>query len=227
MFEELLKIIGDNEAGKNLVEKIKSQQEELSSKYNSMEVKFNEAVETRNKAKEKLNLVKTKFGLEEISDEALDGVKKGKADEQVIAEIENLKKALSQEVEAKKEIENSYKSKLQNMALDNAFANSGLVDIAANKETLSILKGLAKQGATFNDNEKIVFKNEDGSTALVDGRPMTIEDKIKQISSNEAYAGLFKPTTQGGAGTQNTAGTATPNNFSGLSATEMMKQGRK
>ena len=228
-FEKLLGIIGDNAEAKEIVEKIKESQDELAKAYNQMEIKFNEAKEGRDKVKEQLRLVKNKFGLEELNEEALEKALKMKGDERFTAEIENLKKTLEEEVNKRKEVENSYKSKLQEVMLDNAFANSGLVELAANKETLKILKMLAKEGATFDENNNIVFKNPDGSTAIVDGRPMTIEDKIKQISSNEAYAGLFKPTVNSGANTSpdGVGGVKGGSIPEGLSATEMMKMGRR
>lgn len=232
LFEELLAVIGDNAKAKEIVERIRKAQDDLADKYNAMEVKFNEAKEGRDKVKAQLRVVKSKLGIEEISEEVLDeALKKNKnGDNALKAEIDNLKNALKEEVEKKKQIEQSYKTKLQEMALDNAFANSGLVELAANKETLKILKMLAKEGAVLGDDGKIVFRNEDGSTKMVEGRAMTIEDRVKELAANEAYAGLFKPQTKGGAGT--------PPDLRGgikggqveigkVSAVELMKMGRK
>jgi len=152
-------------------------------------------------------------------------VLKGKGSD---AEVQNLKSQLEKAVAEKGEIEATYKGKLSSYALKSELSKTGLAQKALNGEVYQILEGLALNGASYTDDGKVVYRNDDGSTKYTNGKEMTLDDRVNELSNSQSYASLFKPIGTGGTGAkppQN--GSTTSDKTAGLSAVEKMNIGRK
>ena len=203
-YEQLLALIGDNAEAKTFIESIQATSTANIDKINTLERQSGEFKGSLDKFKQGNTLVKSLLGLETINEdtlnEALGKLKGGKGDEASLAEIANLKDLLQKSTDSNTTLTTDYNGKLQTMALDNEIANSGFGTQVANEAMFGIVKGLVKQGATYEDG-KIVYKNEDGSTAYgSNNQPMGIADKMNALKSDVNYAGLFKPDANGGSG---------------------------
>lgn len=218
-FEQIKKLLEGNEDALKIVGDLESSQTQLVSRLNVLEVDSKAAFQKRDELKQKLNLVKTKFGIDEIDEDNLSKIGK-KTDD---AELNNLKSLLDKTSKEKQEIENSYKSKLSNLALKTELTKTGLAQKAINQEVYGILEGLALDGAYYDDSGTISFKNADGSTTYVNGKPMTLEDKVKMLEQSEAYKPLFRPVGVGGTGANpNSNGTQTKTSSLGQTKEERL-----
>lgn len=231
MFKELLELVGDNERGKEIIASLQTTSENNVATINKLEGQVSDIASTRDKFKSGNSLVKSVLGLDEVNEDSLnaylESAKKGKGDEQSIAEINNLKELLKQATDNVQTVTTGYESKLSTMALDNEIANSGVGASFSNEAMAKIGLGLIKSGATYEDG-KIVYKKEDGSTLYnTAGTPMTISDKLSELKSDANYTGFFKPDTNSGGGTPPNQGGGDNNQLPQMNATEKMKQGRK
>ncbi len=195
MFEELKNLLDSKEDGLKLLSDIEANQNALTSKLNSLEVDSKKAFSTRDELKMKLNLVKSKLGVDDIDDEVLTKALRGKTDD---AELNNLKSLLEKTSREKEEIEAGYKSKLSNFALKTELQKTGLSQKALNQDVYEILENIALKGAFYDDSGAVIYKNEDGSTTYINGKPMTLSDKVATLEQSEAYKPLFRAVGTGG-----------------------------
>lgn len=200
-FAKLMGLIGENEDAMELAKQLEASMNELTSKVNSQELKIQDTIQSRDKVKDKLKLFKEKTGIEEITAETIEEFLKVKPDEKTALEINNLKDQLEKAVQERSDIEDTYKMKMSDLVLKTELNKTGLAQQALNPESYQLLEGLVLNGASYTDEGKIVFKNTDGTTSFVDGREMTLQDKVDSLISNGAYSGLLKPTGNGGSGT--------------------------
>lgn len=204
MFAQLKKLLEGNDEALGILGEIEKTQSELTQTVNSLEVKFSEARDGRDKVKSQLRFVKDKLGVEELNEDTLAKALKQKGDD---AELLNLKAQLEKTAKEKEEIESSYKGKLSNYVMKTELSKTGLAQDAYNSEMYQILEGLVLTGATYQDDGKITFKNEDGSTVYSDkGKPMSLEDKVALIKADPRYAPMFKGGTTSGTGSGNKTG---------------------
>jgi len=202
--EKLREIVGDNEEGLKILDEVASTQTELTTKLNTYEVDAKKAFATRDELKTQIKTVKEKLGLEELSDEALEKVLKGKKTDD--AEVNNLKAMLEKTTKEREEIESGYQVKLSEYVLKSELTKTGLAQKAINGEMYGILETLALKGARTDDNGAIIFTNEDGSTKYMNGKPMTLADRVAELENSEAYAPMFKPSGKGGTGAGKSGG---------------------
>lgn len=226
--EALLALLGENEEAKNFVSEMNANTESLTRRINVLETDSRKAFETRDTTKQKARKLLDKLGLDDldnVDDELLDKVLKNKGSD---AEVQNLKAQLEKAVAEKGQIESTYKSKLSDYALKTELTKTGLAQQALNGEVYAILEGLALQGAHYTDDGKIVFRNEDGSTKYVNGKEMTLNDRVSELSASQSYASLFKPQGTGGTGANpNPNNTSTVKIVDGISGTDKMKLARQ
>jgi len=224
--EELkVKLDGDTEAI-SLLNDIESTQNALTKRVNVLETDSAKAFETRDRVKGEMTKLLSKLGLSEASEEAIEKLLKGKGGDD--AELQNLKTQLEKAVNEKVEVENTYKAKLSTFALKSELTKTGLAQKALNGEVYAILEQLALDGAAYTDDGKIVYRNPDGSTKYANGKEMSLEDRVQELSTSASYASLFKPTGTGGSGTKpSTTTTSTSSESKPLSAVEKMNAGRK
>jgi hypothetical protein len=122
------------------------------------------------------------------------------------------------------EIENGYKQKLSDFALKAELTKTGLAQKAINPSMYSVLEQVALHGAVYEDGV-VKFVNADGSTQYHNGKALTLGDRVEQLNGTPEYAPLFVP--QGKGGTGGKGGGESVVDFGKMSATEMMKAGRK
>lgn len=202
--QELKALLGDNEEAIKHYEEAVGTQEELTKRLNFLETDAKKAFTARDELKNQLKTVKEKLGLEDITDEALEKVLKGRKSDD--AEVNNLKSMLEKATKEREEIESGYKSKLSEFVLKSELTKTGLAQKAINGEMYGILESLALKGAKTDENGVIIFTNEDGSTKYVNGKPMTLADRVAELENSEAYAPMFKPNGKGGTGAGRSGG---------------------
>lgn len=226
--EALLALLGENEEAKKFVSDMGANTESLTKRINVLENESKSAFQKRDETKSKAKRLLDKLGIDDldgIDDEILDKVLKGKGSD---AEVQNLKAQLEKAVADKGEIENTYKSKLSDYALRTELTKTGLAQNALNGEVYSILEGLALKGAHYTDEGRIVFRNEDGSTKYVNGKEMTLNDRVTELSGSQSYASLFKPQGIGGTGANpNPQTTGTVKIIEGVSGVDKMRLARQ
>lgn len=199
-FAKLRDAIGDNEAAINIAKSLEESMASLTSQVNKLELKNDELLKDNGKTRDKFRLVREKLGIEDLTEENINAVLKSKPDEKSQAELANLKAQLEKAYADKDSIENTYKTKMGDLVLKTELNRTGLAQKALNADTYMLLEGLVLSGASYNEDGGISFKNDDGSTSYIDGKPMTLEDKVNQLIGNPSYVGLFKPQGQGGGG---------------------------
>lgn len=200
---KLKEVIGDNEEAIGIVSEIEKVQASLTDRVSFLEKDSKTAFEKRDHAVGELKTALEKLGIEDFSDESLSRLKKGGDSS---AEVENIKKQLEEAINTKSQLENEYMSYKQTVALESAIAEAGVAAEVANPEMFKIVKNLLQSGATINDDGTVGYKNPDGTTMYVDGKPLTLSDRVNQLASDEAYAGLFKPRGVGGSGSKGSKG---------------------
>lgn len=222
MLEKIKAFLEGNEEAMAVYNEAEKSVSELTTKINLLEVDSRKAFQTRDELKSKINAIKTKLGVEDITDEALDGILKGKKGDDT--ELNNLKSLLQKAESDKMEIENGYKQKLSDFALKAELTKTGLAQKAINPAMYSVLEQVALQGAVYEDGV-VKFVNADGSTQYHNGKALTLSDRVEQLNGTPEYAPLFVP--QGKGGTGGKGGGESVLDFGKMSATEMMKAGRK
>jgi len=232
--EQLLALLSDNSEAKTFVTSLNEKAtnaDTLITKVNGLESKNAEIIASRKNQDGKYKEMLKLLGVEELTPEAVESFKKtGKGgDAALVAELENVKGLLEKATNESQTITSDYEGKLQSMALRQALANAGLGANVANEAMYKIVADLVSDGAVF-ENDTVVYKKGDVTTYGADGKPLTLEGKISELKANENYTGLFKTDIKPGGGTspnQNRPGGGTPKDTKGISATEMMKTGRK
>jgi len=232
-FKTLLALLSDNSAAQTFLTALNTQAENantLITKVNDLEGKNAEIIASRKHNDTKYAEMLKLLGVEELTPEAVETFKKINkgGDEALKAEIDNLKGLLEKAGNEHTTLTSDYEGKLQSMALKNALANAGLGANVANEAMYGIVAGLVSEGAIY-ENDTVVYKKGDVTIYGDDNKPLTLEGKITQLKADESYTGLFKTDIKPGGGTpphQRTPGGA-PKDTKGLSATEMMKAGRK
>jgi len=217
-FEKLRSFVGDNEDGINYVDKIEKEANELVEKVNSLETAKNGTLEDLKKFKQGNSLVKEKLGLEQLNEEALDEALKGlgnsKADEKTKAEIEQLKSKLDEANKQKDETVQQYENRLSDMALTNNIRDLGVGQLASTKIAEQTILSELKKGAVL-DGDKIVYKNEDGSTVYNGTSIMTPDKKLEQMRSDENWKPFFRADVKSGGGASESKGDGSANKIGG------------
>ena len=158
-------------------------------------------------AAEKRDQLKTTIreatGLEEITVDDLKSVlgNGGEQTEVLQKEISQLQDRLGKTANAVDDVSKQYEAKIFNLQMDRA-ANM----LGADQEVHSIhayqtvLKELSN-GAFFNDDGSIGYKNEDGTTAYgSNGKELTLQGKYEQLKNDDTFTYLFKEQFKTGGG---------------------------
>ncbi len=227
--QKLIELLNDNEEAVNFVSGLAQTTESLTKKINVLEGDAKKAFETRDATKQKAKKLLDRLGLDDfdnVDDDLLDKVLKGKGSD---AEVQNLKAQLEKAVKEKGEIENSYKGKLSSYALKTELNKTGLAQKALNAEVYAILENIALSGASYTDDGKVVFKNDDGSTKYMNGKEYTLDDRVLELSSSSSYAPLFKAEGKGGTGTnpQQRQSATTQTSVTGVDKMKLARQTNK
>jgi len=224
-FEKLIGLVGDNTEALEVIKVLETATKSNVETINNLELKVANITETRDKYKQGNDLIKKTFGIDNINDETIEGLKSSKGNKDNEAELQNLKNQIDLAQKERTDVETSYKAKLSDMALRNALSKTGLAQRAINPEMYEILEGIALKGAVY-ENDNIIFKNDDNSTKYHNNKPMSLSDRVEELSTSSSYATMFKAEGTGGGGAGNGTKTKT-GDTQNMSATELMNAGRK
>lgn len=230
MFEALEQQLEGNEAALTELQKVKENYTNLSGEVGTLEAKLNDSISKRDKFKGFSQIVKSKLGFEEgeeLSEDTitakinslLEGTKKEGDNKSNIykAEIAKLEEELGRQKGSFEQEINVYKNDMLNTQIDlQLFKNSAQIN-AVNAKAHEMIMSELKKGVSFEDG-KLIFKNEDGTTARKNGVPLTLKDRIEDLRSNEDLAFLFKSDAKSGSGTQTVSTSGATNGGKELSA---------
>ena len=197
MLDKLKPFLEGNEEALNILKEVEGNITQLTGKLNTLEVDSKKAFDARDSLKAQIRLAKEKLGLEDLTEEALTKVLKGKSDD---TELNNLKTLLANANKEKDEIKSTYESKLSTFAMKQELSKTGLAQKAINADVYGILENIALTGATYKEDGSIVYTNDDGSTKYVNGKPMSLADRVSELQMSDAYKPLFKADGVGGSG---------------------------
>jgi hypothetical protein len=182
-----------NEEVVNAVSSIKESYKGNVDRLNFLEKEMKSATEKRDSVK---NLVKSKLGLDELSEEALDGAinsLKGNKDSSYDAEIKNLSSMVEMLKVEKESVESKYKQTVNGFKIERALSDIGAREETEGSKAYDIVLSEIRQGAEFDDDGNIVFKANDGTTLRnADGTPVSLEDRYNQLKDSNDLAFLFK-----------------------------------
>lgn len=226
MLDKLKPFLEGNEEALNILKEVEGNITQLTGKLNTLEVDSKKAFDARDSLKAQIRLAKEKLGLEDLTEEALTKVLKGKSDD---TELNNLKTLLANANKEKDDIKSTYESKLSTFAMKQELSKTGLAQKAINADVYGILENIALNGATYKEDGSIVYTNDDGSTKYVNGKPMSLADRVSELQMSDAYKPLFKADGIGGSGANPASGGANPSgiDLTKLTPNQMMKMGRE
>jgi ribosomal protein L16 Arg81 hydroxylase len=166
---------------------------------------FNKLKETNNDLVQRLNFLekeaKTAFTKrDELKDKIRELQEKkdeGESTKTDDKELQNLKSQLDSILSEKEQLQTEFQSYKEVTALERALSNVNIE--AANDKTRNIITDMLKSNATM-ENGQIVYKSPDGTTLYNDGKPVTLEHKLKDLQNDESLRGLFAPTVKQGSG---------------------------
>lgn len=202
-WEKIREALGEGHELLGFVDAQKDSISTLQTSFNALEVekgelvtKVNDIQTSRDKLK---NTIREKTGLETLDSESLDnylaGIKKGNTDESVKAEIDNwrneLKKTKTEYDTLKSEFTN-YQRDMNTKDMISKYVNDESVAPTAKLD----LESRLRSAMSYDKDNKPTFKNKDGSTMLIDGKPATMDDVFNNIRQDAIH--LFKGTTKSG-----------------------------
>jgi len=235
MFEQLKQLLAGSEAGLAEVLKLESNYNTLSGEVSKLEAKLNDAVSKRDKYKGFTKAVKTKLGIdenEELTEETVNeklNVILSKKDvdltekERVLKlEIQKMEEAVkNKDIELKTSI-SSVEKEIFETKLELELYKSATTISAVNDVAYKIIVDELKKGASIEEG-KILFKNEDGTTARINGVQMTLADKVNSIKADEKLGFLFKADIQSGSGVNTFKGSNKQNGISDFAQQKIEK----
>ncbi len=205
-FKELKEMLSDNTDALELVGSLESTFNTNVSTINALETKFQEAKVGRDSAKSRLKEVQGYLGVDELSQEAIEAIVKSKPDEKSALEIQNLQKQLADATTVNETQAKEFQDKFQGMALERELTTLGASANVANAQALQILTEQLKASAVFNDDGTVSYSNADGTTRYVNGKPMTISDRLSELQGDDNWNFIFKSTVKPGGGSDNNGG---------------------
>lgn len=174
------------------VSKLENTFTENVSRIGSLEKDLQKAIEKRDR---QAQLVKSTFGIDEISEKALNSLvdKTANPDDTLKAENDKLASMIEAIKSEKDSVLNEYKSMQNKYKIEKTLTSLGAVSEVANTKAYDILLGEVSKGLAFDDNGNPIFKADDGTTVRnSDGSPLTLADKYEQLKTSDEFKFLFK-----------------------------------
>ena len=206
--QDLLGLVGDTnkEEATKLVLAIEKNITSLDSQISSQEGQKNEAITSRDAAKAKLNTFISQIGAGNIDgvEAAINDLKKnGKTDDISSREIIRLKEEVEKNLSESKTQSAKHDSEMLAIVLQKDIAVS-LPEHNAKPEAAAYIVAAISKSAVFEEGS-IKFKNQDGTTARIDGQDADVSAMIKQMRTKEEEAGSsmffdLTPQQSGGKG---------------------------
>lgn len=155
------------------------------------------------------SLVKHKLGVEDLTEDALDGfltkVKSG-SDEVSKSEIKNLSSMVEMLKLEKESIASKYSETLNGYKIEKQLTSLGAIEETEGSKAYDIVLNEVRQNASFDEDGRVIFKANDGTTIRnADGSPMSLADRYNQLKDSEELSFLFK-TKRTKAGSSATGG---------------------
>ena len=213
---ETVKKLAEESGNEDLLSAVASLEENTTQNVNriqSLEKDLQKAIEKRDRQS---SIVKNTFGIDEITEDTLKSIveKQTKPDEVLKAENENLLNTANTLKSEKEKLEQDFTNVQKQYKIEKSLLNLGANGELASQKAYDILLNEVSNGLSFDDNDKIVFKANDGTTIRnSDGSPMSLEDRYDAIRNSDEFQFLFKSKkSKSGSGTPNssTSGTRTP-----------------
>lgn len=202
-FEELTALVGDNEKAKNFIKGVEETVNTNVQTINKNETLINNLKGDLEKFKQGNSLVKNTLGLEQLNEdslkEAINSLKKGNPDEKTQNEIKQLQDMLKQknnEVESLNNKFTQYQRDMNSKDMVKKYATHESVVPTARVDVENRINAMM----SYDENNKPIFLNEDGTTKYIDGKAADFEAVFNEIKSNSPH--LFVGTTASGGGTQ-------------------------
>jgi len=191
--EDLLKTLGDNAEAVNFVKELNANLSTNVQRVGELEEKNNDIIQSRQNLKD---LVKGTFGLSEITEDSLKKFA-GNVDEGLKADNEQLQAKLAETLTKLDGVESTHTQEINTMIMTDTLRGLGASELVWNDNALKDLTKVMLDGAD-REGGSFVFKN-DGKTLFNErGKPMTVQDRLVSLQSDESVY-LFKQKTGGGA----------------------------
>lgn len=191
---EVLKKFAEESGNEEVLSAVSSVEQSFKSnveKLSYLEKEKQTAIEKRDSVR---GLVKSKFGIDEITEEALDGflssVKDGSGNDKEISNLTSMVEMLKVEKEG---ISKKYQDTINSYKIEKQLNSLGAIEETENQRAYDIVLKEVISGAEFNADGELVFKANDGTTIRnSDGSPMSLEDRYNQVKDSDDLSFLFK-----------------------------------
>lgn len=225
--EELLKLLPEDKHDEakefiqsNYIDKIETLTNEITElekkSGDDLQGKLDEAIKKRDKVKAQLSIVREKLGLPADQKITADLIKEylensGKSESEKDAIITRLKtdiESLEQTIKNLKDEKEQVEQKVQQIKSETKFMQVFNRDMPEFEPANNSSKArndviaLLREDAVLED-DKIVYKNSDGSYIRIAGEKMNMSMKLAEIQANPEYDYLFKTKASGGSGSPN------------------------
>lgn len=202
-FEELLALVTDNEQAVNFINTVKETTDTNVQTINKNETLINNLKGDLDKFKQGNSLVKTTLGIEQLNEdslsEALGKLKKGSSDEATLAEINNLKSMLEGKNGEFEQLQGKFTDYQRDMNTKDIISKYSTHESVVPSARVDVENRL-RAVMSYDDNNKPIFKNEDGSTKYINGVVADFDAVFAEIKTTSPH--LFSATTASGGGSQ-------------------------
>lgn len=136
-------------------------------------------------------LVKNKFGLDEVTEDAIDKYLQSKSSSD--GDIKNLTGIIESLRADKESMNNEIASARNRYGLEKALSGLGAIEGTENSKAYDIVLEEIRKNTVFDESGQVSFKDKDGITVRnSDGSPMSLSDKYNQLRESSDFSFLFK-----------------------------------
>lgn len=194
MLENVLELIKENpEAVASLNDFISTNGDNVA-RVGTLESELSDAIARR---KSLHGIVSKATGLTDLTEEALNGFAQN-ADAGLKADNETLQGRMLELQTSLDTLGATHENEISEMVLKDTLRGLGVADRVANDMALKQLTSLVLEGAV-RDGSSFTFKDGDKTIFGASGKPITVEERVIQLSEGE-FSFLFNPVKGGGGG---------------------------
>ncbi len=206
---ELRELVKDSHEASEIVASIESTMMQNTGRIKDLETesqhsvnKMNEAIASRDKVR---GVIKDELGIDEFTVDAVRGKLANYASEDAIAardaQFNDLKARSGTKIEALEEQLRQSGTTMEGMKLKLAISGTDIMGQTKGEHANEMLMGWIAKDATFDENGAIQYKGSAGETLYNDnGIPLTLDDRINEIKSDEARDFVFQARYLNGGG---------------------------
>ena len=206
---ELKELVKDNNEASEIVTAIETTMMQNTGRIKDLETQsqhstdqMNEAIASRDKVR---SVIKDELGINEFTVEAVRAKLENYASDDAIAardsQFNQLKASSATKIE---DLENTIRSQdkgIEGMKLKLAIAGTDIMGQTKGQHANELLMTWIAEDAVFDENGDIHYKGSAGETLYNDnGNPLTLDDRINQIKSDESRDFVFQSRFLGGGG---------------------------